>query len=178
MSDETQNKILKVYGFGDSPKDAEKAFTENLQEGIKWSQNTSEEWAKLKTYDLPKELIIFNLGVLAFVGALRDDYKPWALITVSILALLSIIFSFLSIRWVTDSNINGISNRRMIMQKALDAYLVGAPFKQLFDAYNIEMAGAQGELKVTSKIWKRLDNVPMILFVGAMVVGVVGLFIK
>lgn len=178
MQDEHQSKMAKVYGFSDTPEGAEQEFIKNLQEGVSWASKTSEEWAKLKTYDLPKELIIFNLGVLAFVGALKDSYSiQWILVLAIILAMVSIMASFTTIRWVTDSNINGITKRRMIMQKALDSYLAGAPFKQLYDAYNVEMAHAQGELSVTSKLWKKLDNVPVVFFVLAMIAAVVGLLI-
>ena len=173
-----EQSFPKQHTFADSPEKLEEQFINSLQDSVNWASNTSEEWAKLKTFYLPKELILFNLGVLAFVSALRDKYLLWVLIIVCIVAFLSIIISFFSIRFVIDENINVTNRKRKVIQIALDKLLRKADFQGIVNEYNVEMALLHGESKGRTRIYSLIYNLPIFLFLASIVFSVLGLIIK
>ena len=94
-------RVLKVNQefFNDFLKDA--------REGKRWCEEASMHWAEMLTFPFSKMIITFDLGILAFIGVMKDSFAdPRVLILSVACAIASLLILSIFTRRVIVKNIN------------------------------------------------------------------------
>lgn len=171
------NEQVNEFSFGETPKQVVAELIGKLQDDKKWCSNNSIHWAEMRTYHIPKEVILFNLGILAFTGAVREQYNiEWMLFTSLFFSLLSIILSFYFVWVVTNQNINSSVKRERIIDRTLHSILNSVDLKELLNEYNKNMIEALNEMRGKEINWNRLQKTSIFCFLISITLAVVGLF--
>jgi len=151
-------------------------FRHFLQEGKNWCGEKKVEWAKIRTFDLTKEAIIFDLGVLAFLGATNSLYgsKVWLYIGAGS-ALLSLLLAFIYIWKVSTENINYLRAKYDAIDETLNK--LDKTYEEAHLHYEKRFNFIEGKLRTREEIWDLVQKVSFILFFLSVTVSFLGLII-
>ena len=91
-------------------------FLDDAREGRRWCDEAAMHWAEILTFPFAKMIITFDLGVLAFIGAVRDSFFSQGILIFSVIcaAISLLILTFLT-RSVIVKNINSLAERKRIL---------------------------------------------------------------
>ena len=91
-------------------------FLKNTKEGRQWCDEAAMHWAEILTFPFSKMIITFDLGVLAFIGVMRESFIDQKLLILSIIyALASLLILTVFMRSVIVKNINSLAERKRIL---------------------------------------------------------------
>src|SRR3989339_600183 len=174
MINNTENQS-KEYAFGRSPEEVFDKFVENMQAGKKYCADSAEHWAGIKTFHLPKELIVFNLGVCAFLGAMYQNYQLYWLCASFILGGASIILSFWFTWVVANENINNVNKRQKVFENAMGGLLARKSMGEVADKFNPEMAAVLDEMRKKERWFSQVQRISIVTFVAGLCFAILGL---
>lgn len=117
-------------------------FLKDTKEGKRWCEEAAMHWAEILTFSFSKMIITFDLGVLAFIGAMRESFFNQTILALSIMyALASLLTLVAFVRSVIVKNINSLAERVRI----LNYTMVLAPDK----------IQDRDDAKSIAELWKR-----------------------
>ena len=174
-----QENLSKNYSLGGSPEEVVNNFIIDLQSGKKYCADSAEHWAEIKTFHLPKEMILFNIGVLAFLGAMERQYDVrWVLFCALVFAVISILLSFWFIWEVINENINSVNERQKVMDVALSKILKsGQSFLDITNDYNSGIALSLGKMRGKEKIYNWIQKYSILAFITSILTAIIGMII-
>lgn len=176
---ENKENLSKNYAFGDSPDEAIKALRDNFQEGKKWCLDSAEHWAEIKSFHLPKEMILFNLGLLAFLGAMNNSFTIVSFLYFALaLSGVSILLSFHFVWVVINENINSVNKREKIFDDALSGFLNKKPLNYILGDYNSKMSEVFGRMRAKDKCYLWFQKISICSFILALAFGIIGILTK
>ncbi len=168
MSDKT-NTIILDAAF-------EKEFPEWLKEGEKWAGETAVKWAEIQTFELSKEIITLNLGILAFQAAMNEKFHiVWLLISGIVTSMLSIIILFTFILNVSTANIYSANKRRKIIQDTIMRWSIMDKI-EAYNYYNEHMSNAKNEMQGKEKTFNIMQTTGILLTMISIACTILGLF--
>lgn len=157
------------------PKETE-AFRQYLLQGKEWCGEKKVEWAKIRTFDLTKEAILFDLGILAFLGAINSLYeiKIWLYLGAGS-ALLSLLLAFIYIWKVSTENINYLQAKEDVMSESFEK--LKESYQKSHLHFEKRLNFIEGNLRGKESIWDWVQKVSFLLFFTSIVFCFVGLVI-
>lgn len=163
-----QNQIQK--------QNIEEKFAQHLIEGKNWIGEKKVEWAKIKTLDLTKEAIIFDLGILAFLGATNSLYDPkiWLYVGAGS-ALLSLMLAFIYIWKISTENINYLQAKYDTIEESLNK--LENSYEEAHLHYEKRFNFIEGKLRAREEIWNWVQKISFILFFFSVAVSFIGLIV-
>lgn len=166
--DHMQNQISK--------QNIEEKFADYLIEGKNWIGEKKVEWAKIRTFDLTKEAILFDLGVLAFLGATNSLYDPkiWLYIGAGS-ALLSLLLAFIYIWKISTENINYLQAKYDVINESLEK--LETSYEKAHLHYEKRLNFIEGKLRAREEIWNWVQKISFILFFLSISVSFIGLIV-
>lgn len=91
-------------------------FLKDAREGRKWCEEAAMHWAEMLTFNFSKMIITFDLGVLAFIGVMRESFFNQTILVLSIVyAVGSLLILSIFTRNVIVKNINSLAERKRIL---------------------------------------------------------------
>lgn len=91
-------------------------FLNDAREGRRWCDEAAMHWAEILTFSFSKTIITFNLGILAFIGVMRESFFNQVILFFSIACVLaSLIILTIFTRSVIVKNINSLADRKRIL---------------------------------------------------------------
>lgn len=91
-------------------------FLKDAREGRKWCEEAAMHWAEVLTFPFSKMIITFDLGVLAFIGVMRESFFNQTLLVLSIVyAVGSLLILSIFTRNVIVKNINSLAERKRVL---------------------------------------------------------------
>lgn len=169
--DENERKNQRVMDLD------EKTFRNFLEEGQVWCREQGVVWAKVKTLDISKDLILFNLGILAFIGAANDKFASSKILILSVgSASFSILLSFWFLWIVTNANIKLAHQKYMIIGDGLR----GLQNKEdkTFHNYESDMKALLAKSEVEEKCWSKIQLGSIFFFLLGVAFTIGGLVVK
>lgn len=150
-------------------------LVDDWEKGIGWCKKSTEYWAIIKTVEITKSIITFNLGIIAFDAAAHLFFSNVQNFLVSSIALSAISIFILTwfLRTVTNMNINNIGDREIVLKKSLQK-LFKEP-QEAIDYYNTEINKCMDGLKNHEEVWKPLQDIGLYCFIGSVVSVAVGI---
>lgn len=163
-----QNQITK--------QSIEEKFAQYLNEGKNWIGEKKVEWTKVKTFDLTKEAIIFDLGILAFLGAINSLYDPkiWLYLGAGS-ALLSLLLAFIYVWKISTENINYLQAKYDTIDASLNK--LENSYEEAHLHYEKRLNFIEGKLRAREEIWNWVQKISFLLFFLSVAISFIGLII-
>jgi len=156
------------------------AFADDLENGIKWCNDSSEHWAETLTVKVNELIITFNLAILAFDATATSLFENHQGILRA-----SIIFSIISLVILTQClisisrrNINSFGDKKLIMSKTHKKLFLSP--NEAIDAireYNTEMIKAQNDIRKITEFWLPIQSIGVYLFMASVTSIAVGILL-
>jgi len=151
-------------------------FLAFLRKGKVWCGEKKVEWARLKTFDLTKEVIVFDLGVLAFLGAVNSAYSVKYFLYIGAgLAIFSLLLAFVYIWKVSLENINYLQAKYDVISESL--IKIDDSFRQAEDYYAKKINFIEGKLRGKEELWDWVQKIAFSLFLLSIFISFIGLII-
>lgn len=158
------------------PANIEEEFAEFLVKGKTWTSEKKVEWAKVKTFDLTKELIVFDLGILAFLAAANSLYNLVAWLFVGAgLASLSLLLAFTYIWRVSTENINYLQAKYDAIDESLKK--LENSYADAYQHYEKRLSFIENKLREKEEVWDCLQKLSFLLFFSSVLVSFLGLLL-
>lgn len=161
-------------------------FLKNTTEGKRWCEEASMHWAEILTFPFSQMIITFDLGVLAFIGVMRESFFNQTILILSIIyALASLLILTAFTRSVIVKNINSLAEK----VRVLNYTIILAPHEIRNQDDGKNTAGLwkkQGEslrknlegLEDHAKIWMPWQKIGVYLFYVSVFSVLVGIILK
>lgn len=161
-------------------------FLKNTMEGKRWCEEASMHWAEILTFSFSKTIITFDLGVLAFIGVMRESFFNQAILILSVIyAVASLLILTVFTRSIIVKNINSFAERVRI----LNYTIVLAPHEiqnQDNAKSAVELRKKQGEslrknldgLENHAKVWMPWQKIGVYLFYASVLSVLVGIILE
>lgn len=158
-------------------------FLKDAREGKRWNEEAAMHWTEILTFPFSKMIITFDLGVLAFIGVMREEFFNQTILILSIVFTIAslLILSFL-IRNIIVKNINSLAERGRILNYT--SVLAPKEVKNKEDVENVaEFMKKQaeslrknlGELEEHAKIGLPWQRVGVYLFYASILSVLIGI---
>lgn len=161
-------------------------FLKNTGEGKRWCEEAAMHWAEMLTLSFSKMIITFDLGVLAFIGVMRESFFNQGILVLSIsFASASLLILSVFIRSVVVKNINSLAERKNILNYTI--VLAPRKIESRDDAQNaVRLWKKQGEslrknLADTEdhmRIWMPWQKIGVYLFYASVLSVLVGIILE
>lgn len=185
-SDERLGELPKSEHIMTVNQDFLNDFLKDAKEGKKWCGEAAMHWAETLTFSFPKMIITFDLGVLAFIGVMRESFFNQTILVLSIIYAVSSLF-ILSIftRNVIVKNINSLAERKRILNYTI---MLAPPQSVCIqeDGQNVvSLMKKQGKYLKTNldgleehvKIWMPWQKIGVYLFYASIVSVLAGIIL-
>lgn len=150
-------------------------FRNFLIEGQEWCGEQKVNWAKIKTIELTKAVIVFNLGILAFLGAMHEEFLCPSLLFVAVgSSVVSILLAFVYLWKVSTENINYLQAKYDAISGSLKK--IPSNFEEGASYYQQRMEHIEKVLRGKERFWDWFQKISFVLFFVALLFAIVGLF--
>lgn len=163
---------------GETPKELMKNTIEQLEKDKLWCDEHRDNWAKLKSYDLPEKTIIFNLGLLAYAGAMSSNINIPGLLSFSIsCSLLSLCMSYYIMWKVATKNIRSLFDRSAVLQETIQKIhqvKIEKNFQDAMAGYDAEMRNELNLMNGDTKnilFWQNFSHLLFLISVTSIIFG-------
>lgn len=161
-------------------------FLKDAREGRKWCEEAAMHWAEMLTFHFSKMIITFDLGVLAFIGVMRESFFNQTILVLSIAyAVDSLLILSIFTRNVIVKNINSLAERKRILNYTI---MLAPPqdVRTQEDGHNVmSLMEKQGKdlktnldgLEEHVKIWMPWQKMGVYLFYASIVYVLIGIIL-
>jgi hypothetical protein len=167
----SENKIPENYISGQTMDEVSSNIIIQLEKDKLWCEEERDNWAKIQSYDLTEKIVIFNLGVLAFTGAISQKLEILNFSLICIFSLISIILSFYIMCRVSNKNTKLLNDKAIILSNTI--IKISQKEESLYDIiseYQKNMIKKQNELILEISFIEKLQIISISLFIIAVIV--------
>lgn len=161
-------------------------FLKDAREGRKWCEEAAMHWAEVLTFHFSKMIITFDLGVLAFIGVMRESFFNQTILVLSVVyAVGSLLILSIFTRNVIVKNINSLAERKRILNytimlappQGVRTQEDGQNVVSLMKKQGIDLKTNLDGLEEHVKIWMPWQKIGVCLFYASLVSVLVGIIL-
>ena len=161
-------------------------FVLDARNGMRWNEEAAMHWAEILTFPFSKMIITFDLGLLAFIAAMRDSFYYQSILILSIsFALASLLLLSFFIRKVIVKNINSLAERVRILRytavmvpKAIQNANDAASTVGLMKKQGLSLRTNLDELEQHARIWMPWQRIGVYFFYTSVFSTLLGVLIE